>query len=150
MEIIRKKERFTLTQKTNGAWEARDMENGIIVTFREHQFSSTQKVTIEADCEALSSITTAKEMPVHLQEMEYWLLHNHYNILMPSLLDRRENLGKRINELRTAKGWSQAELAARAGITVGNVFRIEAGKYSTGIDLINRICDALGANLTIL
>lgn len=150
MEIIKQKERFTLTQKSNGLWEGRDTENGIIVTFREHRFTETQKVTIEADCNNLGSIMSAKEMPTYLQELEYWLLHCHYNVLMPSLLDRRAEMGKRVNELRTAKGWSQAELAARAGITVGNVIRIEAGKYSTGIDQINRLCDALGVTLAIL
>ena len=150
MEYTNKQERFTLTQKANGLWEGRDTENGIIITFREHQFSETQKVTIEADCNTLGSIMSAKEMPTYLQELEYWLLHCHYNVLMPSLLDRREEMGRCINELRTAKGWSQAERAARAGITVGNVFRIEAGKYSTGIDQINRLCDALGVKLAIL
>lgn len=144
IEKTNKKERFTLTQLPSGLWEGRDIENGIIVTFREHQFDTTKKVSIEETSATLNNVMSAEYMSPYLDELEYWLRHNHYNTLMPSLLDKRVAIGRRIQQLRVDKGMTIDELAWRAGITKGNVFRIEAGKYSTGLDLFNRIATVLG------
>ena len=52
-------------------------------------------------------------------------------------------IGKRIAEIRKEKGISQAKLAELSGIDSGHIARIELGKYSTGIDILCRIADAL-------
>lgn len=148
MDKMNKEERYTLTQ--NGAlMEARDTEHGIVITFREHEYPTTQRVIIEGD-DGLGTVSDAKAAAKHLDDMDWWLRHRQYNIIMPSLLDRRKQIGARMRELREAQGMTQAELARRAGITSGNVFRIEAGMYSMGLDLVNRVADALGARLDIL
>jgi transcriptional regulator with XRE-family HTH domain len=41
---------------------------------------------------------------------------------------RDDGLSARIRELRTERGWTQAELAHEAGVTVGQVHRWEAGR----------------------
>ena len=64
-------------------------------------------------------------------------------------MNHRKIIGTRIAELRTQKGWSQADLAKECGLFQGNIARIEAGIYSTGIDLLGRIADALNASLEI-
>lgn len=150
IEKTNKKERFTLAQLPSGLWEGRDTENGIIITFREHQFDTTQKVSIEASSDTLGSIMSAKDIPTYLRELEYWLRHNHYNTLMPSLLDKREKMGQRIRQLRIDKGLTVDEVAQRAGLKSGNILRIEAGKYSTGLDLFNRIAAVLGMKLDFI
>lgn len=53
----------------------------------------------------------------------------------------------RIRELRTTQGWTHEQLAEIAGITPSNLRNIEAGKYSVGLDVLNRIAGALGAEL---
>ena len=63
--------------------------------------------------------------------------------------DYRKKIGARIAELRKQKGWSQAELAEKVGISRQHINRVENGQYSTGIDIISRITDALGCNLEI-
>lgn len=141
-------ENYTLEQTATGLWEARDTAHGILITFREHQFETTQRVTIEGGDRM--TVGTAQEAADRLRDLEWWLRHRHYNTIMPSLLDRRKQIGARMRELREAQGMTQAELARRAGITSGNVFRIEAGMYSMGLDLVNRVADALGARLDIL
>lgn len=150
MEHMSKKERFTLTQLPSGLWEGRDMENGIIVTFSEHQFDATKKVSIEATSDTLGNIMSAKDVPVYLDELEYWLRYNHYNTLMPSLLDKRETMGQRIRQVRLEKGLTIEEVARRAGIKPGNLFRIEMGKFSTRLDLLNRIAVAMGMKFDII
>ena len=57
----------------------------------------------------------------------------------------------RIRELRQAKGWSQAELAQRAGVTQGNVSRIEGGKVaSLDLEVFEKLANALDVHPAIL
>lgn len=62
-------------------------------------------------------------------------------------MNDRERIGKRIAELRQSKQLSQVKLAELTGIAPGNIARIELGKYSTGIDLLSKIGDALGCKI---
>lgn len=61
----------------------------------------------------------------------------------------RTKIGGQIRELRTAKKMSQEELAKKAGITRANLSNIEAGKYSVGLDILNKIAKALGVEIEI-
>lgn len=65
-------------------------------------------------------------------------------------MNERERIGKRISELRKSKGLSQAKLAELTGIAPGNIARIETGKYSTGIDLLSKIANAMGYMLDFI
>ena len=60
------------------------------------------------------------------------------------MISERERIGNRIAELRKDKGISQAKLAELTGMTSGNIARIETGRYSTGIDILSKIANALG------
>ena len=62
-------------------------------------------------------------------------------------MNDRERIGKRIAQLRMEAGISQYKLAEITGIAPGNIARIELGKYSTGVDLLSKIGDALGYKL---
>lgn len=57
---------------------------------------------------------------------------------------RRENIGKLLGSIRLLLGLSQAEVAEKSNVIRQNISRIELGKYSPGIDVIQRIEDALG------
>lgn len=65
-------------------------------------------------------------------------------------MNGRERIGKRIAEIRKSKGLSQAKLAELTDIAPGNIARIETGRYSTGIDLLSKIADALGYKLDFI
>lgn len=58
--------------------------------------------------------------------------------------ETRERIGQRIAQLRKEQGMTQAELAERTGIQRAHITRIEAGRYSVGIDLLDKIAVALG------
>ena len=65
-------------------------------------------------------------------------------------MDNRERIGKRIDQIRMEAGLSQARLSELTGIATGNIARIETGKYSTGIDILSKIGDALGYQLDFI
>jgi ribosome-binding protein aMBF1 (putative translation factor) len=58
-------------------------------------------------------------------------------------------LGAAVRELRLAQGWSQAELAAAAGMTQSAVARFEAGGTVPTLQVLARIARALDADLTV-
>lgn len=58
-------------------------------------------------------------------------------------MTERERIGARIKELRESKGLSVQELAIKVEMQRPNISRIEAGKYSTGIDILAKIATAL-------
>lgn len=66
------------------------------------------------------------------------------------LNEKRKAMGENIRELRCAQGWTQEQLAEIAGITTANLARIEAGKYSVSLDVLNKIAGALRAELRII
>ncbi len=64
--------------------------------------------------------------------------------------DERVRIGKRIRELREQKRMEARDLAILAGIDAANLSRIEQGKYSTGVDILSRICIILDAHLDLI
>ena len=64
-------------------------------------------------------------------------------------MSNREYIGKRIAEIRKAKGMSIRQLADASGVNFANIYKIENGKYNVSIDILNKICKALGVELKI-
>lgn len=138
------KDRFTLTPgKVRGEWKATDNAHGIEISFREHQFNETQHVSLLGG-DAFSSMDQAMQMPRYLRELTDWIMAEHYNTAMPSLEFQRERMGQSIRDLRTQRGLTQVQLAQLAGITQSNLARIEAGRYAVGLDILNKIANAMG------
>lgn len=61
----------------------------------------------------------------------------------------RYEIGKRIAELRKERGMSQTQLAEAIGMAQPNLANIEAGRFSTTIDVLERIADALDATIDL-
>lgn len=59
----------------------------------------------------------------------------------------RERIGERIKELRKEQNIDAKTLAKRIGIDAGNLSRIEQGKFSVGVDILNKIASALNMRL---
>ena len=59
----------------------------------------------------------------------------------------RQRIGQRIKELREQEGLSRVELERRCGIRNSHICRIEQGLYSTGIDHLTAIGEAMGYKL---
>lgn len=56
----------------------------------------------------------------------------------------RIRFGKKIRELRLAKGWTQEELAEQTGLHPTYIGGVERGQRNLGLDNILKIARALG------
>jgi len=64
-------------------------------------------------------------------------------------MDEHE-LGHRIRQLREARGWTQEELAHRAGMTTVYLSGIERGMQNPSFRKLKGLVDALGVSLSSL
>jgi transcriptional regulator with XRE-family HTH domain len=61
--------------------------------------------------------------------------------------DLRPALGARVKELRRRRGFSQEELAGRAGLHWTYLSDLERGQQTPTVDVVNRLARALGTTL---
>lgn len=61
----------------------------------------------------------------------------------------RIQIGNRISELRQEKGMSVIQLAEKCDVSRQNIYKIEDGKYNVSIDILYKVCKALGVELKI-
>ena len=70
----------------------------------------------------------------------------------PSILEmdgkHEDDIGKKINQLRLAKGYSQRKLARMAGVTNTSISAIERNKVSPAVNTLKAILLVLGSDLT--
>ena len=64
-------------------------------------------------------------------------------------MNNREYIGKRIAEIRQVKGLSIRQLAEASGVNFANIYKIENGKYNVSVDILGKICEALGYHVDI-
>lgn len=73
----------------------------------------------------------------------------------PDYLKAKEELGPILDiaddvlRLRIEKGWSQAELAERAGTKQANISRLESGLSNPSIGFLKKVAKALDRSITI-
>lgn len=53
-------------------------------------------------------------------------------------------LGAMIKAARERKGWTVYELAKRTGLQASHLAKIEEGVYSVRVDILDKVCRALG------
>lgn len=64
--------------------------------------------------------------------------------------EHRQRIGQRIRDIRGALSLTQQELAERTGIQRCHIARIEAGRYSVGLDTLEKIAVALGQTVDFI
>ena len=73
----------------------------------------------------------------------------------PEYLETKEKFGLTLDiadeilRLRIEKGWSQAELAERAGTKQANISRLESGLSNPSINFLQKIAKALDASISV-
>lgn len=63
-------------------------------------------------------------------------------------LNERKRIGKRIADIRKEKGYTTRELADKCGVHFSNVGKIERGTYNVSIDILSKIADVLGIEIS--
>lgn len=56
----------------------------------------------------------------------------------------------RLKQLRNRKGWSQATLAAKLGVTREYLARLEGGKHDPPLSTVERLAKILGVRISRL
>jgi transcriptional regulator with XRE-family HTH domain len=69
---------------------------------------------------------------------------------MGANLPVRLRVAKRVKELRLQRGWSQEQLAERAGNTEKHISQVERGKTNVGIDILASIASGLAVDVVDL
>lgn len=65
-------------------------------------------------------------------------------------MTHRARIGQRIRDIRVRLSMTQQELAEATGIQQCHIARIEAGRYSVGLDTLQRIADVFGMNVDFI
>ena len=65
-------------------------------------------------------------------------------------MNDRERIGNRIREIRMKKCLTAEQLAQLTGLKQQSISRIEMGKFSTGIDILSKIADALDCTIDFI
>jgi transcriptional regulator with XRE-family HTH domain len=66
---------------------------------------------------------------------------------MPYMEATTAPVGDKVRDLRKERGWSQQELADRAGISMQTVSNLETGRHVPEIATLSKIAGALGVPL---
>ena len=64
--------------------------------------------------------------------------------------EERLRIGTRLKYIREKKKMEAKNIARIAGIDPSNLSKIEAGKYSVGLDILSKIANAIGASVDIV
>jgi transcriptional regulator with XRE-family HTH domain len=59
-----------------------------------------------------------------------------------------KTFGMRLKELRNKKGWSQATLAAKLGVTREYLARLEGGQHDPPLSTVERLAKILGVRIS--
>ena len=69
---------------------------------------------------------------------------------MIDVIENRKLIGQRIAEIRRQKGMSLTDIAEITGLRRSTVWRVETGKFSSTIDVLCKIADALGYTIDVI
>lgn len=67
--------------------------------------------------------------------------------ILDDVEDLRRRVARRLIDLRTARGWSQEELGAKAGLSYKFIGEVERSQKSPSLDSLGRIADGLGVDI---
>lgn len=62
----------------------------------------------------------------------------------------RLRIGQSIATIRKEKGLTQEQLSQMTGLDRANIGKIENGRYNVSIDILGKICEALGCRIDIV
>jgi transcriptional regulator with XRE-family HTH domain len=68
----------------------------------------------------------------------------------PKNTQSMENISESVRQYRTKMGWSQLELANRAGLDRKTVNRVENGRFTPSVETLLLVGDALGVSVNNL
>ena len=65
------------------------------------------------------------------------------------LKEGRKRIGERFRQIREEYGWSVEQVATMADLKPATIEKIEAGVFNVPLDVLCRVADVLGSQLTV-
>lgn len=60
-----------------------------------------------------------------------------------------EKIGKSVHQLRESRGWTQSDVAKKAGINTNTYAKIERGVQTPSIPILEKLAEVFGAELEV-
>ena len=141
---------YLLGRATAAIEKLTDMPHRVVSVIAAHPIDMAkiwlQKATIKDADELVDIMAQIDEIPTSLtlvQQGDFWM--GYYKQCHECNL--REQIGSQLRAARLSKDLSLRQVADLADMTEATVSKIENGKWSVGIDVLERVCKAL--NVTI-
>ena len=86
-------------------------------------------------------------------EWGYYLQENDFDdtrVVIEDDKDEPMSIGEQIAALRSIYGWTQKQLADKSGLDRTYISRVESGAISVGMEVLNKIADALGCEVKLV
>jgi len=87
---------------------------------------------------------------VELKEYRIQLMQDPEVITAQRRLQPRLDLARQVLHLRLERGWTQQELAERAGTKQANISRLENARLNPSVEMLQKIADAFGVELAVV
>lgn len=65
-------------------------------------------------------------------------------------MNDRVRIGHRLREIRQANGLTMEQLGEKCGLSHSTISKLENGRWSASIDMLSRVCEALGKKVDII
>lgn len=129
-----------------------DMPHRVVAKIAAHPIDMVQvwlvKATIKDQDELMEVMSQIDEIPTSLtivQQGDFWM--GYYKQCHDSSF--REQIGNQLKSVRLSKDLSLEQLAELAEMTPATISKIENGKWSVSLDILERVCRALGVTLSL-
>ena len=93
------------------------------------------------------------ELPNNLApvpQSQVWVGYYHQKAAYTDCNADRIRIGNRLRELREAQGLTTTQLGERCCLTQSTISKVENGKWSVSLDILSKVCEALGAKVEIV
>lgn len=129
-----------------------DMPHRVVAKIAAHPIDMVQvwlvKATIIDQDELMEVMSHIDKIPTSLtiaEQGDFWM--GYYNQCNSNSF--REKIGSQLKSARITKGMSMAKVAELAEMTEATISKIENGKWSVSLDILERVCNALGVTISL-
>lgn len=154
MVIMEAKERnYLLGRATALIEKITDMPHRVVAKIASHPIDMVRpwlvKAAIKDQDELMEVMSQIDEIPMSLtivQQGDFWM--GYYKQRNDSSF--REQIGNKLKAVRLSKELSLKQVADMSEMTEATISKIENGKWSVSLDVLERVCNALGVTLAVV
>lgn len=147
-----KERNYLLGRATALVEKLTDMPHRVVPKIAAHPIEIVKvwlgKATIKDPDELMEVMSQIDEIPTNLpivQQGDFWM--GYYKQCSNNSF--REKIGNQLKAIRLTREMSLSEVAEKAGVTETTISKIENGKWSVSVDLLEKVCSSMDVSLTL-